>query len=288
MEIIVGKYAGFCGGVKSAVEKTEKAVRENNVMYCLGEVVHNKQVIENLEAQGLKIVYSINEVPDYSKMIIRAHGEREEIYKIAESRNIEIIDTTCGFVKSIHHKVKAYSKDSFIIIIGEKEHVETIGTSGFAGNNFYIIEEEADIFDSYIEYEKTNLGKVYVCAQTTFNSKKFDYLANEIQKSFYESDVVIDNTICNSTEIRQKECRELSKKVEAMIIVGGKNSANTKKLADISAENLSKVFWIQTLNDLKKEDLQGINKIGIMAGASTPDYIIKEVKEYLEEKKGKF
>lgn len=288
MEVIVGKYAGFCPGVRTAVEKTEKAILENNRIYCLGEVVHNRQVIENLEAKGLKIVNSIDEVPDGSKMIIRAHGEKEEIYKIAEARNIEIIDTTCGVIKSIHNKVKSVSKDSFVIIIGEKTHDEIIGTVGFAGENYYVVEEEADIFDSYIEYEKTNLGKVYVCGQTTFNSKKFDYLANEIQNNFYEADVVIDNTICNSTEIRQKECRELSKKVEAMIIVGGKNSANTKKLADISAENLSKVFWIQTLNDLKQENLQGINKIGIMAGASTPDYIIKEVKEYLEEKKGKF
>lgn len=282
MEVIVGKYAGFCGGVKSAVEKTEKAVIENNGMYCLGEVVHNRQVIESLEAKGLKIVDSIDEVPDGSKMIIRAHGEREEIYEIAEQRHIEVIDTTCGIVKSIHNKVKSASKDSFVIIIGEKEHAETIGTKGFAGENYYVVEEEADILDAYMEYEKTNLGQVYVCSQTTFNLKKFDELAEEIKHNFYEAEVIIDNTICNATETRQNECKELAKNVDAMIVIGGKNSANTKKLVDISEEVLNKVFWIQTLDNLKAEDLSGINKIGIMAGASTPGYIIDEVKSYLE------
>ena len=282
MEVIIGKYAGFCGGVKNAVTQTEKAVEENEIMYCLGEVVHNKQVVENLESKGLIIVNSINEVPENSKMIIRAHGEKEEIYKIAQSKNIEIIDTTCGVVKSIHNKVKSASKDSFIVLVGERKHPEIIGTSGFAGENYYIVEEESDILDAYIEYEKTNLGKVYVCSQTTFNSKKFDELAKEIEHNFYEADVIVDKTICNSTEIRQIECEKLSKEVDAMIIVGGKNSANTKKLADISKRHIDKVFWIQTLGDLKNEDLIGINKIGIMAGASTPSYIIEEIRNYLK------
>ena len=283
MEVIVGKYAGFCAGVKNAVEKTEEAVIKNPGIYCLGEVVHNKQVIENLEDKGLKIVYSIDDVPDNSKMIIRAHGEREEIYKIAKDRGIEIIDTTCGGVKSIHNKVKNASKDNFVIIIGEKNHPEVIGTSGFAGKNYYVVEEESDILASYIEYEKTNLGKVYVCSQTTFSSKKFDYLAKEIEHNFYEADVVIDKTICNATETRQNDCRNLSKQVEAMIVIGGQNSANTKKLVEIAKENLEKVYWIQIKDDLKDKDFNGINKIGIMAGASTPSYIIEEVKNYLEK-----
>lgn len=282
MEVIVGHYAGFCGGVKNAIQKTEKAAEENFGLYCLGEVVHNRQVIEALEAKGLKFVNSIDEVPEGSKMIIRAHGEREEIYEKAKQKNIEIIDTTCGVVKSIHNKVKSASSDSFIIIIGEKEHPEVIGTSGFAGENYYVVEEESDILDSYIEYEKTNLGKVYVCSQTTFSSKKFDELSKEIEHNFYEADVITDKTICNVTETRQRDCEELSKQVEAMVVIGGQNSANTKKLVDISKRNLEKVYWIQTKEDLKNADFSKINKIGIMAGASTPSYIIDEVKKYLE------
>lgn len=285
MKVVVGKYAGFCGGVKLAIKKTEEAVEQNNNnnIYCLGEVVHNRQVIENLEAKGLKIVNSIDEVPNNSKMIIRAHGESEKIYKLAENRNIEIIDTTCGNVKLIHNKVKKASVDSFVIIIGEKKHAEVIGTLGFAGENSYVIQNEDDILDSYMEYEKTNLGKVYVVAQTTFSSKKFDELEKEIYTNFIEADVVVDKTICNATEIRQAECEEMSKNVDIMIIIGGKNSANTKKLVDISKENCTKVFWIQTVQDLKNEKFNQNEKVGIMAGASTPGYIIEEVKVFLKE-----
>lgn len=282
MEVIVGKYAGFCGGVKIAIQKTEEAVSKNENMYCLGEVIHNKQVIENLEAKGLKIVDSIDEVPDSSTMIIRAHGEAEKIYEIAKERNIEIIDTTCGNVKIIHDKVKKAKLDSFIIIVGNKNHPEVIGTLGFAGENSYVIQDEDDILDSYMEYEKTNLGKVYVVSQTTFSSKKFDELEKEIYTNFIEADVVVDKTICNATEIRQKECEELSKKVDIMIVIGGKNSANTKKLADISEINCEKVYWIQTLQDLKNETFDVSKKVGIVAGASTPSDIIEEVKNFLE------
>lgn len=283
MEIVVGKYAGFCGGVKNAIAQAEKAVKENEIVYCLGEIVHNKQVVDSLKSKGLRVVNSINEVPNCSKMIIRAHGEKEEIYNIASEKNIDIIDATCGVVKSIHNKVKSASKDSFIILIGEKKHPETIGTAGFSGKNYYIVEEEADILEAYIEYEKTNLGKVYVCSQTTFNSKKFDELSKEIEHNFYEADVIVDKTICNNTEIRQAACDELSRKVDAMIVIGGKNSANTTKLVNISKNNNNRVFWIETLEDLKTEDLSNINKIGIMAGASTPNNIIEEVEEFLKK-----
>lgn len=284
MEVVVGKYAGFCGGVKLAVKKTEEAVSKNAEIYCLGEVVHNKQVIESLESKGLKIIDSIDEVPNNSKMIIRAHGESEKIYKIAESKNIEIIDTTCGNVKIIHDKVKKASKDSFVIVVGEKNHPEVIGTLGFAGQNSYVIQDEDDILDAYMEYEKTNLGKVYVVSQTTFSSKKFDELEREIYTNFIEADVVIDKTICNATEIRQKECEELSKSAQIMIVIGGKNSANTKKLVDISKLNCKKVYWIQTIQDLKNEEFGSNETVGIMAGASTPSYIIEEVKMYFKNR----
>ena len=282
MEVIVGKYAGFCGGVKLAVQKTEEAVNKNNEMFCLGEVVHNRQVIENLESKGLKIVNDISEVPDGAQMIIRAHGEREEIYNIAQSRNIEIIDTTCGNVKLIHNKVKKAKEDSFIIIIGEKGHAEVIGTLGFAGKNSYVIEDEDDILDAYMEFENTGLSKVYVVAQTTFSMSKFDILEKEIYTNFIEADVVVDKTICNATEIRQNECEEMSKIVDYMIVIGGKNSANTRKLVDISNKNCTNVYFIQTLADLKDVSFDITKKLGIMAGASTPQNIINEVENYIK------
>jgi 4-hydroxy-3-methylbut-2-enyl diphosphate reductase len=270
MEVIVGKHAGFCEGVKFAVQKTEEAVNENKGMFCLGEVVHNKQVIETLESKGLKIVNDISEVPDGEKMIIRAHGEREEIYDIAKNRNIEVIDTTCGNVKLVHNKVKKAKEDSFILVIGEKGHPEVLGTIGFAGNNSYVIEDEDDILDAYIKFETTGLSKVYAVAQTTFSSSKFDILEK-------------DKTICNATETRQDECEKLAKQVDYMIVIGGKNSANTKKLVQISEENCKNVLFIQTAEDLKNENFDNTKKVGIMAGASTPSNIIDEVKKIIEK-----
>lgn len=282
MEVIVGKYAGFCGGVKLAVQKTEEAVNENDVMFCLGEVVHNKQVIESLEKKGLKIVEDISEVPDGAKMVIRSHGEPEEVYDIAKSRNIEIIDTTCGNVRLIHNKVKKAKEDSFIIIMGEKGHAEVLGTVGFAGENFYVVEDEDDILDAYMKFENTGLSKVHVVAQTTFSMSKFDSLEKEIYTNFIEADVVVDKTICNATEIRQNECEEMSKSVDYMIVIGGKNSANTRKLVDISNKNCKNVLFIQTVEDIKNEVFDNTKKVGIMAGASTPKEIIDEVVDYLK------
>lgn len=281
MEIIVGKNSGFCGGVRHTIDQANKLLDEDSI-YCLGEIVHNNQVIENLENKGMITVESIDEVPSNSKVIFRAHGEPPIIYKKAEERNIQIEDLTCGVVKSIHQKVESAKEDSFIIIVGNKSHPETIGTKGFAGSNSYVIEDEDDILDSYMEYEKTNLGKVFVVAQTTFSSKKFDKLADEIEKNFWEAEVKIDKTICNSTENRQLEAEVMSKKCDVMIIIGGKHSSNTKKLFEIAERNCEKSYLIQTVDDLKNMKFASSDKIGIMAGASTPDYLIDEVKNYLE------
>lgn len=283
MEVIVGKFAGFCAGVKRAVDMTEEVVKNSKDIYCLGEVVHNRQIIDKLETEGLKIVYDIKDVPAGSKMIIRAHGESEVIYELAKQRNIEILDTTCGNVIAIHNKIKKARTDSFIIVIGEKNHPEVIGHIGFAGENYYVIENEDDILDAYMAFEETGLSKVYVIAQTTFSSKKFDILEKEIYTNFIEADVVVDKTICNATELRQEECEKLSKAVDYMLVIGGEKSANSRKLAEVSKENCDNTYFIQTVEGLKNINFDGSKKAGIMAGASTPDYIIEEVKKYLEE-----
>ena len=283
MEVIIGKYAGVCGGVKLAIQKTEEAVKNEKNIFCLGDVVNNKQIIDNLKAKGLKIVYDIKDVPVGSKMIIRAHGESEVIYELAKQRNIEIIDTTCGSVISIHNKVKKAREDSFIIVIGEKNHPESLSHLGFAGINSYLIEEEDDILDAYMAFEETGLSKVYVVSQTTFSSKKFDILEKEIYTNFIEADVVVDKTICNVTEFRQEECKRLSKVVDYMVVIGGEKSANSRKLAELANEICKNTYFIETVEDLKNICFDGSKKAGIMAGASTPDYIIAEVKKYLEE-----
>ena len=167
MEIVNGKTAGFCAGVNYAVKMAEENIK-NEKIYCLGELVHNGQVINKLEKKGMITVDDIEKVPNNSKVIFRAHGEPEIIYKKAKEKGLEIIDLTCGRVKLIHDKVRKEKDKSFIIIVGKAKHPEVIGIKGFAGENSYIIENEDDILDAYMKYEKNKTGRVFVVSQTKF------------------------------------------------------------------------------------------------------------------------
>lgn len=283
MEVIVGKTSGFCFGVENAVSGAQKVLKENNEkIYCLGEIIHNEQVIKSLENCGMITVDNLEEVPEGGNVIFRAHGEAKKVYEMAEKRNLKVFDFTCPKVKAIHIKVEREKEKSFIIIVGKRNHPEIIGTKGFAGENSYVIENEDDILDCYMEYEKTNLGRVYVVSQTTFSSAKFDKLLEEIQLNFYEADVFVDKTICDSTENRQQETREISKKANQMIIIGGKHSSNTKELAKVAEENCGKVYLVQTVDDLKGVEFSENDVVGVMAGASTPRESIEEIVNLLK------
>lgn len=283
MEIIVGKTSGFCNGVKYTVEKANEMIDNNKEIYCLGQIVHNERVIKQLESKGMKTVNNIDLCPNNSKLIIRAHGELKETYDKAAKKNIELIDLTCGKIKVIRNKINKKNDDHFIIIIGKKNHPETLGVQSFSGNNSYILEDEKDISYCLKEIEKSKLDKVFIVSQTTFNSEKFDYLTSILSKKL-NKEVLIDKTICNATSNRQKETEELSKNVDIMIIVGGKNSSNTKELEVISTKNCGNVYLIQDYNDLKNKKIDKNSKIGIMAGASTPDIVVEEIMNYLEER----
>lgn len=281
MEIVIGKTAGFCAGVNYAVKMAEENIK-NEKIYCLGELVHNGQVINKLEKKGMITVDDIEKVPNNSKVIFRAHGEPEIIYKKAKEKGLEIIDLTCGRVKLIHDKVRKEKDKSFIIIVGKAKHPEVIGIKGFAGENSYIIENEDDILDAYMKYEKNKTGRVFVVSQTTFSSEKFDKLRKEIETNFIEADVIVDKTICDATEKRQKETREIAKDFHTMIIIGGKNSSNTRELVNVAKEECENVYSIETAEELKKIDFSNIDKVGIMAGASTPKESITEIEEFLK------
>lgn len=286
MEIIIGKLSGFCPGVLNAVNMATEILEKNNNqknIYCLGEIVHNRQVVEHLEKKGMITVKNIEDIPNKSTVIFRAHGESEKIYEIAKNKELEIVDLTCWKVKTIHSLVKKHKDKEFIIIIGKKEHPEVIGTKGFSGPNSFIIESEEDILDAYIEYEKTNLPRVYVVSQTTISSNYFDKLSKSIEENFAETEVIIEKTVCSATEKRQEEADKISKIVNSMIIIGGKNSSNTKELAKISQKNCQDIHLIETVKELENIDFSKYNKIGIMAGASTPGFIIDEVKLFLEK-----
>ena len=272
MEVIVGKYAGFCGGVKLAVQKTDEAVTKNENIYCLGEVVHNSDVVNDFKNKGVIFVDSIDLVPDNSVVAFRAHGVIKSVYEDANKRGIKIIDLTCPKVFNIREIVKPYLDDSFIILIAQKTHPEALSTISFCGDNSIIVEDE---FDMELVFDKIKcFSRVVVIAQTTFNEEKFLNYCDVIKENF-SGEVIIKNTICNATHIRQEETREMSKKKDTMIIIGGKNSSNTRKLYDIASEYCSNTLICENINDLNLSLVKG--SIGIMAGASTPKNVIDDV-----------
>ncbi len=281
MEVVIGKFAGFCPGVSYAVRKANQSVMENKTIYCLGELVHNQQVVNKLKAKGMITVEDIEQVPDGATILFRSHGVAQAIYERAKEKNLKIIDLTCGRVRAVQKKVEKEKEKAFIIILGKKNHPEVIGEKGFAGENSFVIETQKDMLDAYQEYKKTNFEKVYVVAQTTFSNNNFDELVKQIKKSFTGADIIVDKTICEATENRQKEMQEMAEVFHTMIIIGGKNSANTKALVEIAKQKCKNVYHIQTAEDLKNIDFTGIETVGIMAGASTPREIILSVKNRL-------
>ena len=282
MKITIGKTSGFCNGVQNTIKKADKALG-NEKVYCLGEIVHNERVIHELEANGMITINKIEDAPNNSKVIIRAHGELKETYDRAKEKNLEILDLTCGKIKAIRVKISKKLEDHYIIIIGKKNHPESLGVLSFSGDNSNIIEDKEDINEIIDKVNNSLLNKIYIVSQTTFNSDKFDELISII-KNKTTKEVIVDKTICDATSKRQNETRELSKIVDTMIIVGGKKSSNTKELEIIAKENCDNVILIQEKNDLNNNQIVG-EHIGIMAGASTPTILVEEIIEELKQEK---
>lgn len=277
MEIILGKTAGFCYGVKNAVTNTEEILKEKKETFCLGELVHNGEVIKRLENMGLKIVDNIEDSSD--RVIIRAHGIPKNIYEKAKKMNINVLDYTCPKVLKIHEIAEEYAnKGYYIFLFGGKKHPESIGTISFCGQNSYLIETKEEIDEAIQNLINSKIKKLLIIVQTTFSMDKFMEYSNIVKESISDDiDIEIKNTICNATKIRQEETEKISKMVDCMIIIGGKNSSNTKKLYDIANENCINTFIIETKNELNLNQLDNFNKIGIMAGASTPKDSIDDV-----------
>lgn len=277
MNIIVGKNSGFCAGVKHTITKTEEELNKNASIDCLGEIIHNKQVIENLEKKGLRIIDNIEDAD--KKVIIRAHGVPKEIYSYAKTHNIELIDLTCPKVLRIHNQVQKFANDNyFIFLFGVKNHPETIGTYSFCGNNSYVLENQDDISPAISLLKSSSLKNVLIISQTTFSISLFDELLNVIRETLENRfNLYVERSICNATDLRQREATELSSKSDLMIIIGGKNSSNTKKLYEVSKKNCKNVLHIQTKNELDKDFVKKFKNIGIIAGASTPSNVIEDV-----------
>ena len=283
MEIILGKKAGFCPGVSRVVKIASKeAEKENHNLYCLGELVHNEQVIQNLKNKGVKFVDNIEEAK--GKTLIRAHGVKKSIYEKAKDKNIEIEDLTCIKVIKTHDIAEEYaSKGYYIIYTGKKEHPEAIATLSFCGDMYALVEKEEDLEEVIKDIYSKNTKDILLISQTTYNSELFDKISGFLEERLdKEHNLKIIKTICMATEERQKETKEIAKKVDLMIIIGGKNSSNTNKLYDIACAYCENVLFIQTFNQISEKQIKGNEKIGIMAGASTPEETINEVIEYIK------
>ena len=282
MEIFVGKTAGFCYGVERAVNGAKEEIRKNKEqIYCLGEIVHNKQVIQSLEKAGIKFIEQIEE--SKGKTIIRAHGISKKIEEKAKKIGIKLLDYTCPNVLKIHEMAEEYSKNGYyIFLLGNANHPENIGTISCCGKKYDVIENENEVYRALKNFEKSKIKKLLIISQTTYSLEKF-YIIEEIIKNELPKNIQIEikNTICKATELRQKETQELSKKVDYMIIIGGKNSSNTKKLYEIAKQNCDNTICVETSEEINLEELKENFKIGIMAGASTPKESIEEVVDKL-------
>ena len=283
MEIIIGKTAGFCFGVANAVNKTKESLKKYKELYCLGELVHNKDVTNELKNEGLVFINEIND--GKGNVIIRAHGEPQETYKRAKELNLNIIDLTCPKVIKIHDIVKEYSKNGYyIFLIGQKEHPETIGTKSYCGKNVDIIENEMQVDNAICRVLNSKIKKVLVISQTTFSVESFDDIIKAIISKIGSAvQIEVKNTICDATKLRQEETLKIAQKVDAMIIIGGKNSSNTNKLYKIAKEHCKNSILIENEKELDITYIKKYKKIGVMAGASTPQKSIELLVEKLNK-----
>ncbi len=284
MEVILAEKAGFCFGVKRAVDTAfEQADKASNAVFTFGPIIHNEDVTEKLALKGVNVINSIEELdnlPENSSIIIRSHGVGEDIFESIKSRGFSIVDATCPFVNNIHKIVRERSEaGDEILIIGNPGHAEVEGTIGWSRRKPYVINSVEDI-EALPESLKN--ASITVVAQTTYSLKKFQELVAELQDRYYNVNVC--KTICNATEERQKEAQRLASSVDSMIVIGGKNSSNTQKLYEISKQQCNNTYYIQTLVDLDLTVFESASRVGITAGASTPNYIIKEVQDSMSEK----
>ena len=277
--VILAKTAGFCFGVRRAVDMAYGLAGKHKV-YTYGPIIHNETVVDDLESKGVRVVHSIDEAAGLrgGTMIIRSHGASKNEINLLKQMGFEIVDATCPFVKKIHRIVEDYSGQGYgIVIIGSATHPEVQAISGWCKEPPVIIEsvEEAENFSP--DPDK----KLCLVSQTTFNYNKFQLLVEIISKKGY--DIRCLNTICNATEERQSEARDIAGHVDAMIVIGGRQSSNTQKLYDICKNECKNTYYIQTLVDLDLKTFESIGNVGITAGASTPNNIIEEVHTNMSE-----
>ena len=278
MEVIVAKSAGFCFGVQRAVDTVYEQTELTKPIYTYGPIIHNEEVVRDLEEKGVTVLDGEEMLSELSEgtVVIRSHGVPRKIVTGIEELGLNCVDATCPFVKRIHKIVeKAAGEGAQIVIVGNPGHPEVEGIMGWSEKPAVVLETVEDAQ----HFSVPEGVPICVVSQTTFNLKKFQDIVEIIEKKGYNASIV--NTICNATEERQTEAREIASKVDVMIVIGGKHSSNTRKLYEICKEVCADTHFIQTLDDLHLDLPKSVRLVGITAGASTPKNIIEEVQNYV-------
>ena len=279
MNLTVAKTAGFCFGVKRAVDRVyEQIETADKQVYTFGPIIHNEMVVEDLAKHGVKVIDSEEELRrlEDGVVVIRSHGVGKWIYDILNERNVTIVDATCPFVKKIHLIVqKQNAEGRRVLIIGNPTHPEVEGIRGWGDEDTLVAENAEELENLPLKTGE----KLCVVAQTTFNYNKFQDLVEKLTKKGY--DILVLNTICNATQERQVEARRIASEVDAMIVIGGRNSSNTQKLYEICQKECKNTYFIQSLGDFNPECVNSVSSVGITAGASTPNQIIEELRRFI-------
>lgn len=276
--MITAATAGFCFGVKRAVDTVYGQLSGGRV-YTYGPIIHNEEVVKDLEKKGVSVLNGPDDIRKAAPgtVVIRAHGVPEEIYECIKSAGHTLVDATCPFVLKIHKIVReAAKRGEYVIIVGDGAHPEIQGIKSCVPDKSTVIADEKEA-EFFVKNSAERDERLCIVAQTTYNFNKFKDIVEIFRKNSYYVNVL--NTICSATEERQSEAADIADKVDAVIVIGGKNSSNTQKLYEICRSRCADTFYIQTLADMDFDRLKGCLRVGITAGASTPNNIIEEVQK---------
>ena len=275
MKVILAKRAGFCFGVKRATHMAFEAAGKGSKTYTLGPIIHSPQVVQKLEEMGVKVVRDLDNT-DSGTIIIRSHGVLASEMDEAVQKQLEIVDATCPFVKKAQEHVKRLSETGYgVVVVGDADHPEVQGIVSYGGDKVFVVGSGEEV------KQLPKMNKIGVVAQTT---QSFENLKNVVSECLLRGgEIRVFNTICDATAVRQEEAKELARQVDCMLVVGGFNSANTRRLSEVCAELQPRTHHIETAAEINPAWFEGVERVGVTAGASTPKWIIDEVMNRIEE-----
>ncbi len=275
MKVILAKRAGFCFGVKRATQMAFEAAGKDQKTYTLGPIIHSPQVVNKLEEMGVKVLENLDSM-ESGTIIIRSHGVASGEISEAVQKKLEIVDATCPFVKKAQEHVKSLSEAGYgVVVVGDADHPEVQGIVSYGGDKVFVVGSGDEV------RKLPKMNKIGIVAQTT---QSFENLKNVVSECLLRGgEIRVFNTICDATAVRQEEANELAGQVDCMLVVGGFNSANTRRLAEVCAELQPRTHHIETASEIDVTWFDGVERVGVTAGASTPKWIIDEVMNKIEE-----